>query len=91
MSRQIQALEAALATPLFQRRHRMLVLTSAGQRLLLATSAALAQLAAAVNSIRAPQPATLLSLTTNPSFAAAQGKLAGDAGRPGAPHLVAGD
>lgn len=70
MSRQIQALEAALGTPVFERRHRALVLTAAGQRLLVATNAALAQLAEAVSAIRAPQPPAPLALTTTPSFAA---------------------
>jgi DNA-binding transcriptional LysR family regulator len=69
MSRQIQALETALGTPLFQRRHRALALTAAGQRLLVATSAALAQLGDAVASIRAPQARARLALTTTPSFA----------------------
>jgi LysR family transcriptional regulator, glycine cleavage system transcriptional activator len=69
MSRQVQALEAALGTPLFQRRHRALVLTAAGQRLLLATSAALAQLGDAVAAIRAPATRAQLALTTTPSFA----------------------
>ncbi|MES2717581.1 MAG: LysR substrate-binding domain-containing protein [Pseudomonadota bacterium] len=70
MSRQIQALEAALGTPLFERRHRALELTAAGQRLLLATQAALAQLGEAVAAVRAPQLPGPLALTTTPSFAA---------------------
>lgn len=70
MSRQIQALEAALGVPVFERRHRALVLTAAGQRLLAATNAALAQLGEAVAAIRAPQPPAPLALTTTPSFAA---------------------
>jgi LysR family transcriptional regulator, glycine cleavage system transcriptional activator len=69
MSRQIQALEAALGLALFERRHRALVLTDAGQRLLLATSAALTQLGDAVAAIRAPQARAQLALTTTPSFA----------------------
>jgi LysR family glycine cleavage system transcriptional activator len=69
MSRQVQALEAALGTPLFQRHHRALALTDAGQRLLLATRAALAQLGETVASIRAPQARAQLALTTTPSFA----------------------
>ena len=70
MSRQIQALESALGVPVFERRHRALVLTAAGQRLLAATNAALAQLGEAVAAIRAPQPPAPLALTTTPSFAA---------------------
>lgn len=70
MSRQIQALEAALGTPLFQRRHRALALTADGQRLLVATRAALAQLGDAVAAMRAPRAPAPLALTTTPSFAA---------------------
>jgi len=70
MSRQIQALEDALGLPLFQRRHRALVLTEPGQRLLAASTSALAQLREAVAAIRAPQARALLALTTTPSFAA---------------------
>ena len=69
MSRQIQALEAALGTLLFERRHRSLQLTAGGQRLLRATSAALQQLGEAVAGIRAPQAPGPLALTTTPSFA----------------------
>ncbi len=70
MSRQIQALESALGTALFQRRHRALALTDAGQRLLVATRTALVQLGDAVAAIRAPAAPAPLALTTTPSFAA---------------------
>lgn len=70
MSRQVQALESALGVPLFKRRHRALELTDAGQRLLLATQAALDPLATAVAAIRAPAARTVLALSTTPSFAA---------------------
>lgn len=70
MSRQIQALEASLGVPLFQRRHRALLLTEAGQRLLAATHAALATLRDAVGAIRAPHARAQLAVTTTPSFAA---------------------
>lgn len=69
LSRQIQALEAALGTPLFQRRHRALQLTDAGTRLLAATTTALAQLGDAVAAIRAPAARATLALSTTPSFA----------------------
>ncbi len=69
LSRQVQALEAALGTPLFQRRHRALLLTDAGTRLLAATTTALAQLGDAVAAIRAPAARATLALTTTPSFA----------------------
>lgn len=70
MSRQIQALEEALGTPLFQRRHRALALTDAGQRLLATSGDVLAQLRETVAAIRAPQTRALLAVTTTPSFAA---------------------
>jgi len=70
MSRQIQALEDALGTPLFERRHRALRLTDAGRRLLAASTAALAPLREAVAAIRAPAARAPLAVTTTPSFAA---------------------
>lgn len=70
MSRQVQALEAALGVPVFQRRHRSLALTPAGERLLAATRSAMAQVTEAVDAIRAPAAPAPLALTTTPSFAA---------------------
>lgn len=70
LSRQIQALESALGVMVFERRHRALVLTPAGERLLAATRAALTQLGEAVAAVRAPRPPAPLALTTTPSFAA---------------------
>jgi DNA-binding transcriptional LysR family regulator len=70
LSRQIQALEAALGVPVFERRHRALALTPAGDRLLAATRVAIAQLGEAIAAIRAPRPPAPLALTTTPSFAA---------------------
>lgn len=70
LSRQIQALEQAMGLPLFLRRHRALMLTAAGERLLQATRQALLPLAAEVAAIRAPAARAVLSLTTTPSFAA---------------------
>lgn len=70
LSRQVQALESALGVPLFERRHRALVLTPAGERLLVATRNALAQLGEAIAAVRAPRPPAPLALTTTPSFAA---------------------
>lgn len=69
MSRQIAALEDALGVPLFQRRHRALVLTAEGQRLFATCSAVLAQLRATVAEIRAPARREVLSLTTTPGLA----------------------
>ncbi len=70
LSRQVQALESALGVLMFERRHRALVLTPAGERLLAATRAALAQLGEAMAAVRAPRPPAPLALTTTPSFAA---------------------
>jgi len=69
MSRQIAALEAELGVPLFQRRHRALVLTAEGQRLFAACSAVLAQLRAVLAEVRAPARREVLSLTTTPGLA----------------------
>jgi DNA-binding transcriptional LysR family regulator len=70
LSRQVQALESALGVLVFERRHRALVLTPAGERLLAATRAALTQLGEAIAAVRAPRPPAPLALTTTPSFAA---------------------
>lgn len=69
MSRQIQALESELGTPLFQRRHRALALTDAGRRLLAACTALLGQLRETMAAIRAPNAREQLAVTTTPSFA----------------------
>ncbi|MBI5256640.1 MAG: LysR family transcriptional regulator [Burkholderiales bacterium] len=70
MSRQIQALEEWLGTPLFERRHRALALTEAGRRLLVACTQALVPLRDTLADIRAPQRHLPLAVTTTPSFAA---------------------
>lgn len=69
MSRQIRALEEALGVPLFERRHRALVLTEDGQRLYAACSAALNSLRVAVRTVREPHQRQVLALTTTPGFA----------------------
>lgn len=69
MSRQMRALEDELGVVLFQRRHRSLVLTPEGQRLLATCSAVLAQLRATVAEIRAPARREVLALTTTPGLA----------------------
>lgn len=69
MSRQIQALEDDIGTPLFLRRHRALELTPAGQQLHAASAALLASLRETLAAIRAPGAREVLSLTTTPSFA----------------------
>lgn len=70
MSRQVQALEDELGTPLFIRRHRALTLTDPGRRLFATSSAVLAQLRETMGAIRAASTRELLAVTTTPSFAA---------------------
>lgn len=70
MSRQMRTLEDDLGVPLFTRRHRALVLTADGQRLLAACTQALGTLRAAARDIRTPQRREVLALTTTPGFAA---------------------
>lgn len=69
VSRQIRALEDDLGVALFARQHRALVLTPAGEKLLLACQNMLAQLRRTVSSIRAPAAREVLAITTTPSFA----------------------
>lgn len=70
MSRQVQALEQALGTPLFLRRHRALTLTEAGRRLQASCTTVLDELRETVSAIRAPATREQLAVTTTPSFAA---------------------
>lgn len=69
MSRQIRALEDELGVALFRRRHRALVLTDDGQRLLATCTTVLAQLRDTVAAIRSPTRRQVLSLTTTPGMA----------------------
>lgn len=68
ISRQVQGLEEALGVPLFQRRHRALLLTDAGQQLQQTAARVLADLRACVERIGAPQ-ARMLTVTTMVTFA----------------------
>jgi DNA-binding transcriptional LysR family regulator len=70
LSRQIQALEEQLGAPLFERRHRALRLTEAGQVLQLATRAALDDLSRAVSTIRRERSVAPLTISTAIPFAA---------------------
>lgn len=69
ISRQIQALEQQLGTPLFQRRHRALLLTDAGQLLYRSTTEALGLLQDTTSRIRGLKSSRLLTVTTLISFA----------------------
>lgn len=70
LSRQIQTLEEQLGMPLFERRHRALLLTEAGQVLHGATKAILEDLEQVVARIRREQAAQPVTLSTAIPFAA---------------------
>jgi len=69
VSRQVQALEDYLGVKLFERRHRALALTEAGQAYFRAASAALAELRAATQRVREATRAHVLTVTCTVSFA----------------------
>lgn len=69
ISRQVQSLEEHLGQPLFQRRHRALVLTEAGQALAHTASAMLAQLGQTLERIGQRERGHLVTVTTTVSFA----------------------
>ncbi|OHC63701.1 MAG: hypothetical protein A3H93_04770 [Rhodocyclales bacterium RIFCSPLOWO2_02_FULL_63_24] len=68
VSKQVIALESALATRLFERKTRALVLTAAGERLQRATEAAFAELRAAAAELRGGDEPTV-TLATTQAFA----------------------
>ena len=70
VSRQIQELEQQLGVQLFQRRHRSLALTDAGQQLFPAAAQVLATMRSATDRLRALSGRRVLSVTTMASFAA---------------------
>jgi LysR family glycine cleavage system transcriptional activator len=70
LSRQIQTLEEQLGAPLFERRHRELRLTNAGQILHATAKTVLDELAQAVAKIRREQTSLPLTVSTNMPFAA---------------------
>jgi LysR family glycine cleavage system transcriptional activator len=69
VSRQIQALEEFVGVPLFERRHRALVLTEAGQSLLRTVAPMLEQLGEATRKLRETRTGHVLTVTTTISFA----------------------
>jgi LysR family glycine cleavage system transcriptional activator len=69
VSRQIAALEDRLNVPLFQRLHRALRLTDAGQQLLATTAAVLQQLHGVTEQLRQVQRQKTVIVTTTPGFA----------------------
>jgi LysR family glycine cleavage system transcriptional activator len=70
LSRQIQTLEEQLGMPLFERRHRALLLTEAGQILLGTAKAVLGDVEQAVARLRREQTARPVTLSTSIPFAA---------------------
>lgn len=69
VSRQVQALEEFLGVKLFERRHKALVLTEAGQAYYRAAAAALAELRAATLRLRESARGHVLTVTSTVSFA----------------------
>ena len=69
ISRQIQALESFLGTPLFERRHKALALTASGQAYYRAVAPVLDQLREATRRLRETRTGHVLTVTTTVSFA----------------------
>jgi LysR family glycine cleavage system transcriptional activator len=69
VSRQIQSLEEFIGVPLFERRHKSLALTEAGQAYLRTVSPALDQLRDATRRLRESRTGHILTVTTTVSFA----------------------
>ena len=69
ISRQIQQLEQGLGVPLFERRHRALVLTDAGRLMNRAVIDCLERLRDATASVRAASRLRQVAVTTTPGFA----------------------
>jgi DNA-binding transcriptional LysR family regulator len=69
VSRQIQALESFLGVPLFERRHKALALTSAGEAYYRAVAPVLDQLREATRRLHEARTGHVLTVTTTVSFA----------------------
>src|SRR5947207_2894685 len=69
VSRQIQALESVIGVPLFERRHKALALTDAGQAYYRTVAPILEQLRDATRRIRETRTGHVLTVTTTVSFA----------------------
>jgi LysR family glycine cleavage system transcriptional activator len=69
VSRQIQALEEFVGVALFERRHRALALTEAGQSYYRTVATALEQLREATRTLRETRTGHVLTVTTTVSFA----------------------
>src|SRR4051812_8105375 len=69
VSRQIQALEEFVRVPLFERRHKALALTDAGQAYYRVVAASLGELREATRKLREARTGHVLTVTTTVSFA----------------------
>ena len=69
VSRQIQELEEQLGVALFERRHRALALTEAGQAMYAAAAQVLATMRAVTDRLRSTRSRRTLAVTTTQSFA----------------------
>src|SRR6185312_2977771 len=70
VSRQIQALEEFVGVPLFERRHKALALTEAGENYQRSVASALDQVREATRKLRQTRQNHVLTVTTTVSFAA---------------------
>ena len=69
VSRQMQALEEFVGVPLFERRHKALALTDAGQAYFRVVAASLGELREATRKLRESRTGHVLTVTTTVSFA----------------------
>ena len=69
ISRQVQALESFVGVPLFERRHKALILTEAGQAYYRAVASVLEELRDATRKLRESRTGHVLTVTTTVSFA----------------------
>src|SRR5690606_37693902 len=70
VSRQVKELEADLGRPLFERRHRAVRLTPAGQALLAVLSRSFDAIDASLSEVRGRRGGGLVEISAEPSFAA---------------------
>src|SRR3954471_10510632 len=87
ISRQIQALEAFVGLPLFERRHKALALTPAGEAYHRSVIQALDAVREATRRLRETRTGHVLTVTTTVSFAALWLVPGPDRFSPGPPHV----
>lgn len=71
ISRQIRELEAALGRPLFERQHRRVELTTAGQKLLRQLTHSFDAIDATLTQLQAETPQAIVRISVEPAFAGA--------------------